>query len=82
MAVENVKSMFLVKIRLPFACDLLGSHNKHYPRHSIRDENFFDKSVEVFKRFIEDVNTGSYPSSGHIINMAEEEYKKFLKKIR
>jgi 3-methyl-2-oxobutanoate hydroxymethyltransferase len=65
-----------------FACDLLGSHTGHYPRHSIRYENFFEKSVDVFKRFVDDVNTGTYPAQKNIINMPSEEYKGFLERIQ
>lgn len=65
-----------------FACDLLGSHNNHYPRHSIRYENFFDRSVEIFRTFINDVNSGAYPADKHMINMQESEYLKFFKGYR
>ncbi len=64
-----------------FACDLLGSHNGHYPRHSIRYESFFERSVEVFRRFKEDVKTGTYPEKKHTIAMEEEEYAAFLRQI-
>jgi len=64
-----------------FACDLLGSHNGHYPRHSIRYDNFFERSVVVFKRFVEDANSGAYPEQKHIINLPHEEYKTFLERI-
>ncbi|MCI8417390.1 MAG: 3-methyl-2-oxobutanoate hydroxymethyltransferase [Lachnospiraceae bacterium] len=64
-----------------FACDLLGSHNGHYPRHSICYESFFEKSVEVFRRFRKDVETGAYPQKKHKISMEEGEYKDFLERV-
>ncbi len=65
-----------------FACDLLGSHNGHYPRHSKTYDNFYKRSVEVFKEFINDVNTGIYPEKKHMVNIKEEEYQKFLNLIK
>lgn len=64
-----------------FASDLLGSHDGHYPRHSITYEHFFERSVEVFRHFIKDVNTGEYPQEKHMISMKQEEYEKFLDMI-
>lgn len=64
-----------------FACDLLGSHNGHYPRHSITYDDFYGRSVKVFQTFIQDVATGAYPQKKHTIEMPEEEYAAFLKEV-
>jgi len=64
-----------------FACDLLGSHDGHYPWHSIRHENFFDRFVDVFKTFIDDIKSGSYPAQNHIVQMPDIEYKRFVEWI-
>lgn len=65
-----------------FACDLLGSHTGHYPRHSKRYGDFYGRSVEIFQTFIQEVNTGAYPEEKHLIEMPEEEYAAFMKSIR
>jgi 3-methyl-2-oxobutanoate hydroxymethyltransferase len=36
-----------------FSCDLLGMHTGHYPRHSIRYESFYDRSLNAFRKFVE-----------------------------
>ena len=61
-----------------FAVDLLGSHNGHYPRHSISYDSFYERSVNVFSTFIQDVKSGAYPEKKHTIPMPPEEYQAFL----
>jgi 3-methyl-2-oxobutanoate hydroxymethyltransferase len=65
-----------------FATDLLGSHNDHYPRHSVTYGDFFKQSVEIFKLYKEDVLSGEYPKSKHVIEMADNEFHDFLSRIR
>ncbi|GHV37911.1 3-methyl-2-oxobutanoate hydroxymethyltransferase [Synergistales bacterium] len=64
-----------------FASDLLGSHNGHYPRHSISYDNFYERSVNAFTSFISDVKTGAYPADKHKISMGKEEYDSFLQNL-
>ncbi|MGI5966413.1 MAG: 3-methyl-2-oxobutanoate hydroxymethyltransferase [Anaerotruncus rubiinfantis] len=64
-----------------FASDLLGSHNGHYPRHSIQYDHFFERSVEVFETFIRDVNAGVYPAEKHVIEMPLQEMEAFLQAV-
>jgi 3-methyl-2-oxobutanoate hydroxymethyltransferase len=65
-----------------FGCDLLGSHDDHYPRHAIKYGDFFNQSVDIFKHFKEDVHSGAYPMKQHIIDISEEEFKSFLTKVK
>jgi 3-methyl-2-oxobutanoate hydroxymethyltransferase len=64
-----------------FATDLLGSHNGHYPRHSISYDNFYQRSVSAFRTFISDVGSGVYPAKKHTISMDPVEYEAFLKEM-
>ncbi|MGI6777406.1 MAG: 3-methyl-2-oxobutanoate hydroxymethyltransferase [Acetivibrionales bacterium] len=64
-----------------FACDLLGSHDGHYPRHAIVYGDFFRQSINIFKQFKGDVNTGTYPMQKHVINISDDEFEKFMDKI-
>ncbi len=63
-----------------FACDLLGATNVHYPRHSKKYDDFYGRSVEVFRQFIVESSTGVYPASEHMIEMPEHTYKEFFSK--
>jgi|JFJP01.1.fsa_nt_gi 3-methyl-2-oxobutanoate hydroxymethyltransferase len=64
-----------------FSCDLLGLNDGRYPRHSKKYANFFDDSVEVFKKYKEDVTNGGYPAKGHQIEIKEDEFSAFVKSI-
>jgi 3-methyl-2-oxobutanoate hydroxymethyltransferase len=65
-----------------FASDLLGSHNGHYPRHSISYDHFYERSVTAFASFVSDVNSGAYPEGKHKISMNREEYATFLQGLK
>jgi 3-methyl-2-oxobutanoate hydroxymethyltransferase len=60
-----------------FSCDLLGLNDGRYPRHSKKYANFFHDSVEVFKKFKEDVTSGAYPAKGHQIEIKDDQYNAF-----
>jgi 3-methyl-2-oxobutanoate hydroxymethyltransferase len=64
-----------------FSCDLLGLNNGRYPRHSKKYANFFDDSVEVFKKYKGDVASREYPARGHQIEINEDEFSVFVKSI-
>jgi len=64
-----------------FACDILGSHNKHYPRHSKTYRNFFDESVDAFKEWKEEVDSGAFPEPGNIVEIKDEEFEKFMNEM-
>ena len=64
-----------------FACDLLGSQNNHYPRHAIKYGDFFNDSVDIFKKYKKDVNDLTYPMKQHIIEIEDNEYELFMEKI-
>jgi len=64
-----------------FACDMLGSHNKHYPRHAKRYRNFFEDSVEAFKEFNREVDDRSFPEKKNIVGIKDEEFERFMNEI-
>lgn len=60
-----------------FACDLLGTRNVRGPRHSKQYDNFYGRSVDIFKQFIQETNEGIYPAKQHVIEMPEDTYSVF-----
>jgi 3-methyl-2-oxobutanoate hydroxymethyltransferase len=61
-----------------FSADLFGSHDGHYPRHSIKYGDFFNESIKMLKQYKHDVETGAYPQEKHSIKMKEAELNSFL----
>jgi len=64
-----------------FSCDLLGLNDGRYPRHSKKYANFFDSSVEVFKKYKEEVLGGEYPAKEHQIGIKEDQFQTFVRSI-
>jgi 3-methyl-2-oxobutanoate hydroxymethyltransferase len=64
-----------------FSCDLLGLNDGRYPRHSKKYANFFDDSVEVFKKYREDVTSGAYPAQGHQIEIKDDQFSAFASSL-
>jgi 3-methyl-2-oxobutanoate hydroxymethyltransferase len=60
-----------------FSCDLLGLNDGHYPRHSKKYANFFEDSVNVFKRYKEEVTSGAFPAKGNQIEIKDDEFSAF-----
>ena len=64
-----------------FSCDLLGSHDLHYPRHAIKYCNFFEDSINAFKSYKSDIDHNIYPGVQHSIEITNEEFEKFLEML-
>ena len=64
-----------------FSCDILGSHDGHYPRHSKKYCDFFNDSVKALKNYKEDVFNGNFPKENNIIDINDEEFDLFLEKL-
>lgn len=67
-----------------FACDILGDHRGHIPRHSRVYRDFaaeYDRlqreRIAAFSEFRQDVETGAFPEDGHVLRMAPEELAAF-----
>ncbi|GHT63166.1 3-methyl-2-oxobutanoate hydroxymethyltransferase [Spirochaetia bacterium] len=65
-----------------FSCDLLGSHDGHYPRHAKKYGNFFEQSVDILKQYKNDVTSGAYPEERNVIKMKDAEYRAFLDSLK
>ncbi len=64
-----------------FAVDMLGTHNKHYPRHAKRYRNYFEDSVEVFRQFRQEVEDGIFPTEEHTVRIKDDEFDKFMDQV-
>lgn len=67
-----------------FACDILGDHKDHIPRHSKVYRNFaaeYDRlqaeRIAAFTEFRQDVETGAFPEDGHVLRLAPSELAAF-----
>jgi 3-methyl-2-oxobutanoate hydroxymethyltransferase len=68
-----------------FSSDVLGTNTGHYPRHSKKyadfsklEEELQQKRIEAFRAFAADVETGTYPETGHQLDMDDAAYDRFL----
>jgi len=64
-----------------FSEDVLGTHDGHYPRHSITYVNLMGEAVKSLTRYRDDVISGAYPTAKHSIKMKDEEFARFMEQI-
>jgi 3-methyl-2-oxobutanoate hydroxymethyltransferase len=71
-----------------FATDILGTNTGHVPRHakSYRNlkaeyERLHKETIGAFADFKADVASGGYPQANHVVEVKDEEYRKFLKSL-
>jgi 3-methyl-2-oxobutanoate hydroxymethyltransferase len=71
-----------------FAEDVLGANRGHYPRHSKKYRDFakeYDRlqqeRVAAFKEYAADVQSGAYPAAGHMVDIPDGEFQRFLKEL-
>lgn len=67
-----------------FACDVLGTNTGHVPRHAKKYADLAGEyarlqrmRVDAFKAFVDEVQTGTYPSAPFLVRAPEEELKAF-----
>lgn len=72
-----------------FACDILGSHDGHYPKHSKAYRNFHADHVRLqkervlaFTEFSKEVETGAFPDDSRLVAMDDGEWVKFSSEIK
>lgn len=65
-----------------FSCDILGTHNDHYPRHAKQYDFLYEHAVEALKQYRADVLSGQYPQDENSIPMEEREYRAFMEGIQ
>jgi 3-methyl-2-oxobutanoate hydroxymethyltransferase len=68
-----------------FAEDILGSNRGHVPRHAKVYRDFaaeYDRlqteRIAAFREFRDDVRGGTFPETGHLVRMPDEEEDRFL----
>ena len=68
-----------------FSNDILGYTEGHIPRHSKVYRNFkaeYDRlkleRISAFKEFVNDVDTGVFPETSHLVHMDNDEFDRFL----
>jgi 3-methyl-2-oxobutanoate hydroxymethyltransferase len=71
-----------------FIQDVIGTNTDRIPRHAkvFKDtnksyDNLLNDTVEGLKKFVNDVNTKSFPTPKNIVSINDDEYEKFLNKI-
>ena len=71
-----------------FAMDILGSHRGHIPRHARVYRDFYSEMerlqherIAAFREFREDVESGVFPAAGNLVEVADEEYDKFMEAL-
>lgn len=67
-----------------FACDVLGTHDGHYPRHAkkyrdlrIELEKIQAERVAAFKEYTDDVHAEAYPEPAQLVEANPDELAKF-----
>ena len=68
-----------------FSNDILGYTEGHIPRHSKVYRNFraeYDRlqleRISAFKEFVNDVDTGVFPETSHLVHMDDDELDRFF----
>lgn len=68
-----------------FSCDVLGTHDGHYPRHAKRYADLARREAELqaervaaFRAFVADVEQAGYPEARHEVRMDPAEFDAFL----
>ena len=64
-----------------FSADILGENRDHIPRHAKTYRNFAaerdrlqQERVAAYKEYIDDVQSGAFPTASHIVNMADDDF--------
>jgi 3-methyl-2-oxobutanoate hydroxymethyltransferase len=72
-----------------FSEDVLGHTAGHRPRHGKAYRNFAEEyqrlqreRIAAYREFIADVDTGVYPAAQHCVPIGEEEFARFVARIR
>ncbi|MCY6381779.1 3-methyl-2-oxobutanoate hydroxymethyltransferase [Hoeflea prorocentri] len=72
-----------------FACDILGTHEGHYPRHARKYRDLMSEyarlqemRVEAFREYAADVASAQFPGSENLVPMDETELKAFLEEMK
>ena len=76
-------------IQYLFACDVLGLHDEHYPRHAKKYRNLkvdYDRiqqeRIAAFKEYSDEVHSGAFPEQQHIVESKPEVLDEFVKMLK
>jgi len=58
------------------------SHNGHYPRHSKKYADFYNLSLNAFKQYRQEVQSGDFPAKENTIDIEPEDLKEFIRQIK
>lgn len=61
--------------------DLLGMHDRYYPKHCKKYINFFEDSVKALGKFKEDINNGLFPKKNNSFDIDDVQFKLFKDKV-
>jgi len=64
-----------------FECDLRGTHDGHYPKHSKKYLDIFNDSIKAFKQFKKDVEDNIYPDRSNMLEIEDKEFEIFVEEI-
>ncbi len=71
-----------------FSADLLGENRGHIPRHAKVYRNFAAERdrlqaerTAAYGEYIADVKSGRFPEAGHIVQMTDDDFERFLSTI-
>jgi 3-methyl-2-oxobutanoate hydroxymethyltransferase len=75
-------------IQFLFAEDILGNNGPPYPRHTRQYRNMFRMKQEMqaeriagFREFVQDVRSGAFPATEHVVKAPEGLIESFLEKV-
>lgn len=57
--------------------DLLGMHDRYYPKHSKKYLSFFEDSVTALQKFKDEVDSGQFPKETNSFEIDEEQFGLF-----
>lgn len=71
-----------------FAEDILGTHEKHYPRHAktylklkAEHDRIRGLMTDAFRQYATEVREGAFPADEHVVKVKKEEYARFLEAL-
>jgi len=65
-----------------FSCDILGTHNEHYPRHCKTYVNLRESAIDALTQYKNDIITGAYPETPrHTIKTNPKQFDLFMEAL-
>ncbi len=61
--------------------DILGFHDMHYPKHTKKYADFFNKSIDIYKEFGKEVNQDIFPTKENSFEIDDKEFETFKNAI-